>query len=79
MSKHYLVMFEVEEGEWMYASAENPFTYESKPLIFDSKDEAGVHAKKYNTGVVVEQTDIRPFDVDERARARVRAAINNGV
>ena len=72
-------MFEVEEGEWMYASAENPFTYESKPLIFDSKDEAEVHAKKYNTGVVVEQTDIRPFDVDERARARVRAAINNGV
>jgi hypothetical protein len=72
-------MFEVEEGEWMYASAENPFTYESKPLIFDSKDEAEVHAKKYNTGVVVEQTDIRPFDVDERARARVRATINNGL
>ena len=79
MSERYLVMFEVEEGEWMYASAENPFTYDSKPLIFDSKDEAEVHAKKYNTGVVVEQTDIRPFDVDERARARVRAAINNGV
>jgi hypothetical protein len=50
----YVVMFQVELGEWMYASAENPFTYDSAPLIFDDKAKAEQHAKTWNTGVVVE-------------------------
>ena len=50
----YAVMFEVEKGEWMYASGENPFTYDSPPLIFSTKEEARKVAMKYNTGAVVE-------------------------
>jgi hypothetical protein len=50
----YVIMFQVELGEWMYASAENPFTYDSAPLIFDDKAKAEQHAKTWNTGVVVE-------------------------
>jgi len=76
MTKSYLVMFEVEEGEMMYSSAENPFTYESKPIIFDNKNLAELHAKRYNTGIVVEQNDIRPFDKSERLRAKVRDLLN---
>jgi hypothetical protein len=76
MTKSYLVMFEIEEGEMMYASAENPFTYESKPIIFDDKNLAEQHAKSYNTGIVIEQDDIRPFNRSERLRAKVRELLN---
>jgi hypothetical protein len=79
MTERYLVMFEVEEGEWMYASAENPFTYDSAPLIFDTKVEAETHSLRYNTGIVVKQSDVRPFDRSERERAKVRADINRGL
>jgi len=72
MSNQYLVMFEVEEGEWMYASAENPFTYESKPLIFDTKDQAEIHAKRYNTGIVVDQDNVSP-------RTAIRNTIMKGI
>jgi hypothetical protein len=47
-------MFEVEEGELMYASGENPFTYDSSPLIFVDKAKAEEYAKIWNTGRVVE-------------------------
>jgi nuclear transport factor 2 (NTF2) superfamily protein len=50
----YAVMFEVEEGELMYASGENPFTYDSSPLIFVDKAKAEEYAKTWNTGRVVE-------------------------
>ena len=50
----YAVMFEVEKDEWMYASADNPFTYSSTPLTFSTKEEAHKVAMEYNTGVVVE-------------------------
>lgn len=79
MSKRYLVKVEVDEGEWMYATAENPFTYDSKPLIFETKGEAETHSLRYNTGIVVEQSDVRPFDKSERERAKVRADINRGL
>lgn len=72
MSKKYLVMFEVEEGEWMYASAENPFTYDSKPLIFDTKYEAEILAKSYNTGIVVDQKKVFP-------RSAIRNTIIKGL
>ena len=72
MSERYLVMFELEEGEWMYASAENPFTYDSKPLIFDSKAEAEVHSLRYNTGIIVEQSGTNP-------RAAIRESIRKGI
>ena len=79
MSKRYLVNVEVDDGEWMYATAENPFTYDSKPLIFDSKGEAEAHLLRYNNAHVEEQTDIKPFSVEERNRAKVRSLINKGV
>ncbi len=50
----YAVMFEVEAGELMYASAENPFTYDSTPIIFLCKESALNFSKKFNTGIVVE-------------------------
>jgi hypothetical protein len=50
----YVVMFQVDLGEWMYASAENPFTYDSTPIVFLDKAKAEQHAKRWNTGVVVE-------------------------
>jgi len=79
MSSRYLVKFEVDEDEWAYASAENPFTYDSKPLIFATKGEAEAHLLRYNNAYVVEQTDIRPLTTDERSRAKVRALINRGI
>jgi hypothetical protein len=79
MSKRYLVNVEVDEGEWMYATAENPFTYESKPLIFDTKGEAEAHVLRYNNAHVEEQSDIRPMASDELNRAKVRSQLNRGV
>jgi hypothetical protein len=79
MSNQYLVKFEVDEGEWAYASAENPFTYDSKPLIFETKGEAEVYLLRYNNAHVVKQTDIRPMSTEERSRAKVRALINKGI
>lgn len=49
----YAVMFEIEEGEWMYASAENPFSYNSMVRVFDTEQQATDHAKQWNTGRVV--------------------------
>ena len=79
MSKRYLVNVEVDEGEWMYATAENPFTYESKPLIFETKGEAEAHVLRYNNAHVEEQSDIRPMTSDELNRAKVRSQLNRGV
>ena len=44
----------------MYATAENPFTYHSKPLIFETKGEAEAHLLRYNNAHVEEQADIKP-------------------
>ena len=54
----YAVMFQVELGEWMYASAENPFTYDSTPIVFLDKTKAEEYAKTWNTGVVVEYKNV---------------------
>ena len=77
MSKRYLVLFEVDEGEWMYATSENPFTVQSKPLIFETKGEAEAHLLRYNNAHVVDQDDIKPFDKSELERAKVRASVNS--
>lgn len=50
----YAVMIEVDEGEWMYVSGDNPFTYASKPQVFETRSEAEEAAKMWNTGWVVE-------------------------
>ncbi len=75
----YAVMFEVERGEWMYASGENPFTYNSPPLTFNTKEEARKEAIKYNTGIVVQRDgDIREFSKGERMAAKIRQIANGG-
>lgn len=79
MSDKYVVMYEVDTGEYAYATAENPFTYDSKKLIFDTKDQAEIHAKNYATSFVIKQSEIRPFDKTERARAKIREEINKGL
>lgn len=50
----YAVMIEVDHGEWMYLTQDNPFTYASKPQVFETKEEAQEAAKNWNTGWVVE-------------------------
>jgi hypothetical protein len=52
--RKYAVMYEIDYGEWMYATHENPFTYNSEPILFESFSLAETHAKKYNTSTVVE-------------------------
>lgn len=50
----YAVMIEVDHGEWMYLSEDNPFSYKSKPLIFDTREQAQQAASRWNTGLVVQ-------------------------
>jgi len=52
----YAVMIEVDHGEWMYLSEDNPFDYSSKPLVFNTKEGAQEAAKNWNTGWVIEYT-----------------------
>lgn len=54
MMTKYAIMIEVEEGEWMYVSEDNPFTYTSKPRLFDDRRMAEAAALLWNTGHVVE-------------------------
>jgi hypothetical protein len=49
----YAVMVEIETGEWMYASAENPFTYNSQRIEFEDRQRAEEYAKLWRTGKVV--------------------------
>jgi hypothetical protein len=50
----YAVLIQVDEGEWMHLSEDNPFTYKSKPQIFETKEDAEAAAARWNTGRVVE-------------------------
>jgi hypothetical protein len=51
----YAVWIQLDyDDEGMYASADNPFNYESKPLLFINKDTAEEYAKSWRTGTVVE-------------------------
>jgi hypothetical protein len=53
MMRKYAVMHEVDYGEWMYATHENPFTYNSDPIIFESFSLAEDYAKRFNSSTVV--------------------------
>ena len=58
--RKYAVMYEIDYGEWMYATHENPFTYNSDPIIFESFSLAEDYAKKFNTSTVVEYFPTTP-------------------
>jgi hypothetical protein len=51
--RKYAVMYEVDYGEWMYATHENPFTYNSDPILFESFGLAEDYAKRFNSSKVV--------------------------
>lgn len=48
----YAVMIEVDD-ELMYVSADNPFNYNSMPVVFDTEEEARLAASTWKTGRVV--------------------------
>ena len=50
----YAVWIQVDDGEGMYATMDNPFTYDSELVIFPNKTQAELYAKTWKTGVVVE-------------------------
>ena len=52
--RKYAVWIEIGEGESMYATMDNPFTYDREPVIFLDKTQAELYAKAWKTGVVVE-------------------------
>ena len=58
--RKYAVMYEVDYGEWMYATHENPFTYNSDPILFESFGLAEDYAKRFNTSTVVEYFPTTP-------------------
>jgi hypothetical protein len=44
----------------MYATMDNPFTYDSEPVIFDDRARAEDYAKLWKTGRVVEYFPTTP-------------------
>jgi len=85
----YAVQIEIEKGEYTLVRKENPWTYDSEVLTFETKEEAQAELTRWNTGVIVDfntnrsfdrkysYNDIRTFDLDERNRAKERSKINN--
>jgi hypothetical protein len=50
----YAVWIQVDDSEGVYATMDNPFTYDIEPVIFLDKTQAELYAKAWKTGVVVE-------------------------
>jgi hypothetical protein len=58
--RKYAVWIEIGEGDSMYATMDNPFTYDSEPVIFDDRARAEDYAKLWKTGRVVEYFPTTP-------------------
>ena len=56
----YAVWIQVDDSEGMYATMDNPFTYDSEPVIFDDRARAEDYAKLWKTGRVVEYFPTTP-------------------
>ncbi len=63
----WAVMFEIEEGEFIYDTGKDCFTLNDPAIYFTDKEEAQKRADKWNTGVVVPY--IKPMTDDERKRS----------
>jgi hypothetical protein len=50
--RKWVVSYHTGFDDWMYATHENPFTYNSEPILFDSQEAAVQHAKQYTESVV---------------------------
>lgn len=59
----YGVQIEIDEGEYEYVRKQkgNSWTTADSILTFDSKEDAQIEAKKWNTGVVVNLTKLAPW------------------
>ena len=69
----YAVQIEIEKGEYTLVRKENPWTYDSKVLTFETKEEAQAELTRWNTGVVVDYEQyIRPMTKEERTRSTQR-------
>ena len=78
------------DGDIMYVPEDtNGFPNYPKPRLFDNFEDAQEECNKWNTGVIVDYNtnrsvdkkscynDIRPFDLDERNRAKERSDTNS--
>ena len=78
------------DGDIMYVPEDTDgFPNYPKPRLFDNFQDAQEECKKWNTGVIVDYdtyssvdevscyNDIRPFDSDERNRAKERSDTNS--
>ena len=78
------------DGDIMYVPEDTDgFPNYPKPRLFDNFKDAQEECKKWNTGVIVDydtnrsvdevscHNDIRPFDSDERNRAKERSDTNS--
>jgi len=69
----YAVQIEIEKGEYTLVRKENPWTYDSEVLIFETKEEAQDELTRWNTGIVVDYKQyIRPMTKEERIRSTQR-------
>jgi hypothetical protein len=50
--RKYIVRYHTGFDDWMCATHEDPFTYNSEPILFDSQEAAVQHAKQYTESVV---------------------------
>lgn len=48
------VYFEMDTNEWMWDNGTQQIGNHLPPLLFDTKEEAEQHAKKWNTGTALE-------------------------
>lgn len=69
----YAVQIEIEKGEYTLVRKENPWTYDSEVLIFETREEAQDELTRWNTGIVVDYKQyIRPMTKEERTRSTQR-------
>ncbi|MDB4301990.1 hypothetical protein N9924_00335 [bacterium] len=67
----YAVEIEVEKGEYTLVRKENPWTYDTKVRVFETKERAEEEAARWNTGRVINYLHyIRPMTKEERERAK---------
>ena len=67
----YAVEIEVEKGEYTLVRKENPWTYDTKVRVFETKEQADEEAARWNTGRAINYLQyIRPMTKEERERAK---------
>ena len=69
----YAVQIEIDKGEYTLVRKENPWTYDSEILLFETRKEAEAELIRWNTGIVVNyERYIRPMTKEERTRSTQR-------